>query len=178
MTISSKVSKLVLICGLATATLGTGAVMAKEGMQHKQGHSVEHKQARFLLSERGVKKLDLTEQQQTELKTIFAEQKAQFKALRGTDKDAMKQARAAHKAQMKVLLDMPTFDEAAAKELLAQRQAKGEQFGLINLKTQHQVWQVLNAEQREKYQEIKKHMRKKGHKKGDKKRSRDEQTAG
>lgn len=178
MTISSKVSKLVLICGLATATLGTGAVMAKEGMQHKPAHSFEHKQARFLLSERGVKKLDLTEQQQAQLKSIFAEQKAQFKALRGTDKEAMKQARAAHKAQMQALLDMPTFDEAAAKELLAQRQTKGEQFGLINLKTQHQVWQVLNAEQREKYQEIKKHMRKKGHKKGDKKHSRDEQTAG
>ena len=48
MTISSKVSKLVLICGLATATLGTGAVMAKEGMQHKPAHSFEHeKQARF-----------------------------------------------------------------------------------------------------------------------------------
>ena len=178
MTISSKVSKLVLICGLATATLGSGVVMAKEGMQHKPTHSFEHKQARFLLSERGIKKLALTEQQQTQLKSIFAEQKAQFKALRGTDKDAMKQARAAYKAQMKALLDMPTFDEAAAKELLAQRQVKGEQFGLINLKTQHQVWQVLNAEQREKYQEIKKYMRKKGHNKGDKKHSRDEQTVG
>ncbi|MFU2509963.1 Spy/CpxP family protein refolding chaperone [Pseudoalteromonas sp. ASV78] len=178
MTISSKVSKLVLICGLATATLGTGAVIAKEGMAHKPGHSQQHKQARFLLSERGVKKLDLTEQQQTQLKSIFADQKAQYKALRGTDKEAMKQARAAHKAQMKALLDMPTFDEAAAKELLAQRQSKGEQFGLINLKTQHQVWQVLNAEQREKYQEIKQHMRKKSYKKGDHKRSRAEQAAG
>ena len=71
MTISSKVSKLVLICGLATATLGTGAVIAKEGMDHKPGHSQQHKQARFLLSERGVKKLDLTEQQQTQLKMHF-----------------------------------------------------------------------------------------------------------
>ena len=42
----------------------------------------------------------------------------------------MKQERAAHKAQMQALLDMPTFDEAAAKELLAQRQSKGEQFWL------------------------------------------------
>ena len=105
MTISSKVSKLVLICGLATATLGTGAVIAKEGMDHKPGHSQQHKQARFLLSERGVKKLDLTEQQQTQLKSIFDAQKAQFKALRGNDKQAMKQERAAHKAQMQALLD-------------------------------------------------------------------------
>ena len=42
MTKLNTLSKLVLICGLATATLGAGSVLAK-GDGHKQGHS----QARF-----------------------------------------------------------------------------------------------------------------------------------
>ncbi|MEM5552761.1 Spy/CpxP family protein refolding chaperone [Pseudoalteromonas neustonica] len=176
MTMSAKISKLVLICGLATASLGTTAVMAKEGGHHKQGHSQQKHQARFLLSERGADKLSLTQAQQTQLQTIFDAQKAQFKALRGDDKEAMKKARMAHKEKMKTLLEMPTFDEAAANELLTERQTKGEQFALINLRTQHQVWQVLNAEQREKYSAMKKRMGKKG--KGGKKGDRGEKKEG
>jgi protein CpxP len=122
-------------------------------------------QARFLLSERGIDKLQLTEEQQTQLKAIFAQQKTQFEALRG-DKDAMKAARAAHKEKMDALLTAKTFDETAALELIKARQEKGEQFAMLKMKSDHAIWQVLNAEQRESYQEIKKHLRKKGHKKG------------
>ena len=64
MTKVNTLSKLVLICGLATATLGAGSVLAKGGMHDRQGHS----SARFLLSERGAEKLDLTQDQQTKLK--------------------------------------------------------------------------------------------------------------
>jgi len=157
MTKVNTLSKLVLICGLATATLGAGSVLAKDGMHDKQGHS----QARFLLSERGANKLDLTDEQQTKLKAIFEAQKTQMKALRGGDKEALKEMRETHKAKMDALLSAATFDENAAKELLNARQSKGEEFGLIKLKTQHQVMQVLNAEQQEKFAKMKKRMGKK-----------------
>ena len=66
---------------------------------------------------------------------------------------------------MESLLSAATFDENAAKELLAQRHEKGEEMGLIKLKTQHQVWQVLNAEQQEKFAKMQKRMGKKKHSK-------------
>lgn len=157
MTKVNTLSKLVLICGLATATLGAGSVLAKGGMHDRQGHS----SARFLLSERGAEKLDLTQDQQTKLKAIFEAQKTQMKALRGDDKEARKAMREAHKAKMDALLSAATFDENAAKELLNARQSKGEEFGLIKLKTQHQVMQVLNAEQQEKFAKIQKRKSKK-----------------
>ena len=161
MTKVNTLSKLVLICGLATATLGAGSALAKGGMHDRQGHS----SARFLLSERGAEKLDLTQDQQTKLKAIFEAQKTQMKALRGDDKEARKAMREAHKAKMDALLSAATFDENAAKELLAQRHEKGEEMGLIKLKTQHQVWQVLNAEQQEKFAKMQKRMGKKKHSK-------------
>ena len=157
MTKVNTLSKLVLICGLTTATLGAGSVLAKGGMHDRQGHS----SARFLLSERGAEKLDLTQDQQTKLKAIFEAQKTQMKALRGDDKEARKAMREAHKAKMDVLLSAATFDENAAKELLSERQSKGEEFALIKLKTQYQVMQLLNAEQKEKFAKIQKRKSKK-----------------
>jgi len=156
MTKLNTLSKLVLICGLATATLGAGSVLAK-GDGHKQGHS----QARFLLSERSVEKLNLTDEQQTKLKTIFETQKTQMKALKGDEKEERKAMREAHKAKMDALLSAATCDEKAAKEILNERHEKGVEFGLIKLKTQHQVMQVLNAEQKEKFAKMQKRMNKK-----------------
>lgn len=163
MTKVNTLSKLVLICGLATATLGAGSVLAKGGMHDKQGHS----QARFLLSQRGADKLDLTQEQQTKLEAIFEAQKTQMKAVRGDDKEARKAQRKAQKEKMDALLSAPTFDENAAKELLAARHEKGTEFGLIKLKTQHQVMQVLNAEQQEKFAKMQKRMGKKHRKQRD-----------
>ena len=160
MTISNKLSKFVLVCGLAAASVAATPVMAKGDM-----HRGMNPHARFLLSERGIDKLQLTEDQQTQLKAIFAEQKTQFKALHG-DKETMKANRAAYKEKMDVLLATQAFDENAAMELIKAREEKTQQAALIKLKSEHAIWQVLNAEQRESYKEIKKHMRKKAHKKG------------
>lgn len=154
MTKINTLSKLVLICGLATATLSAGSVMAKG-----HGHKGNHSQGHYLLSERAADKLALSNEQQTQLKDIFTAQKAHMHALRGTNKEVRKAMRVAHKEKREVLLSAPTFDENAAKELLAARQVKGEQMGLIKLKTQHQVWQVLNAEQREKLEKMQQHRR-------------------
>ncbi len=156
MTKVNTLSKLVLICGLTAVTLTTGSVFAK-GDGYKQGHS----QARFLLSERAADKLALTQEQQTQLKAIFTAQKTQIKALRSQDKDARQAQRQAYKEQMDALLSAPNFDENAAKELLTARQDKKQQLGLIKLKTQHQVMQLLNAEQKEKLAKIQQRMTKK-----------------
>jgi protein CpxP len=69
--------------------------------------------------------------------------------------------RQAYKEQMDALLSAPNFDENAAKELLTARQDKKQQLGLIKLKTQHQVMQLLNAEQKEKLAKIQQRMAKK-----------------
>lgn len=158
---TTKLSKLVLICGLATATLGATNVMAKGGMEHHHGD----RQARFLLSERGVEKLALTQAQQDQLKVIFDANKAKREAKRSGNKDDFKAARKAHKEKMAVLLSAAKFDENAAQELLDARTEKGNSIAMEKLKTQHQIWQVLNEEQREKLSEMKKHKRKKGHNK-------------
>ncbi len=158
MTTVNRFAKLVIICGLTTAALSAGNVMAKgDGHQHQHAHQYKHghAQAHFLLSQRGASKLDLSAEQQAKLKTIFATQKAQLHTLRDANKDVRKAQRAIYKAKMNSLLSSSSFDESAAKELLAQRHKKTEQVGLIKLKTQHQVWQVLNAEQREKLAELK-----------------------
>ena len=156
MTKVNTLSKLVLICGLTAATLSAGSAFAKG-----DGYKQEHSQARFLLSERAADKLALTQGQQTQLKAIFTAQKTQIKALRSQDKNARKAQRQAYKAQMDALLSAPNFDENAAKELLIARQDKKQQLGLIKLKTQHQVMQLLNAEQKEKLAKIQQRMNKK-----------------
>lgn len=156
---TTKLSKLVLICGLATATLGTTAVIAKGGMDRHHGD----RQARFLLSDRGVEKLALTAAQQAELKAIFDANKAQREANRKNSKQSAKAARKAYKEKMTVLLSTANFDENAAQEILDARTAKSNKIAMKKLKTQHQIWQVLNVEQREKLAEMKKHKRKKGH---------------
>ncbi|MCQ8879584.1 Spy/CpxP family protein refolding chaperone [Pseudoalteromonas shioyasakiensis] len=170
--ITRKLSKLVLICGLATATLGTGVALAKGGMHHGKGMH----EARFLLSERGAEKLDLTQEQQTQLKAAFEAQKEQMKAMRG-DKDARKVQREAFKAKMDVLLAKATFDENAAQELLDSREAKAEKFAMQKLKMEHTVWQILNAEQREKYSKMKKRFAKKMKDKGQRKGKRGDKKA-
>ena len=157
MTKINTLSKFVLICGLATATLGASSALAKGGMYEKQGNP----SARFLLSDRAAEKLNLTDEQQAKLSAIFETQKEQMKALKGSNKEARKTQRAEHKAKMDVLLLAPAFDENAAKELLNERNKKHEQFGLIKLKTQHQVMQVLNGEQQEKLAKIQQRLNKK-----------------
>lgn len=159
MTKLNALSKVVLICGLVTATLGATSVMAK-GDGHKQEYKQGYSQAYFLLSERGVNKLNLTNEQQTQLKIIFAAQKTHMQALRG-NKEMRTVMRAANKAKKEQLFASANFDENAAKELLAQRQEKGEVRDLIKLKTRHQIWQVLNTEQREKLKTMQKRMGKK-----------------
>ncbi|WP_394192612.1 Spy/CpxP family protein refolding chaperone [Pseudoalteromonas atlantica] len=163
--ITRKLTKLVLICGLATTALGTGAVMAKGGMHHGKGMP----EAGFLLSERGAAKLDLTQQQQAQLKAAFEVQKEQMKAMRG-DKEARTAQRDTFKAQKETLLAKATFDESSAQEIIDLREAKIEKFAMQKLKMEHRVWQILNAEQREKYTKMKKRfakkMKDKGHRKG------------
>lgn len=161
MTKTNTLAKLVLICGLTAATFGATSVMAKG-----DGYHQKHSHARFLLSERGAEKLNLTDDQQTKLKAIFVTQKAQIKALRGAaSKETRKAERELHKAKMEALFAAAKFDENAAIELLDERHAKAQQVSLIKLKGQHQIMQVLNTEQKEKLAQIQKHMGKKRHSK-------------
>lgn len=53
---------------------------------------------------------------------------------------------------MKALMSAATFDEAAAKALIAERQAKGEARALEAMKLQHQMYQLLTPEQKAKFQ--------------------------
>ena len=139
-------SKLVLVFGLATAMLGAGSVLAKNH-EHRHTHQSS---THFLLSKKGANELALTNKQQAKINAIFNAQKAQMKALKRTNKDNRKTLHREYKVNKEILLSATTFDENLAKELLAHRLNRAEKIGLIKLKTEHHIWQVLNAEQREK----------------------------
>ncbi|WP_404342738.1 Spy/CpxP family protein refolding chaperone [Pseudoalteromonas mariniglutinosa] len=159
MTITNKCSKWLLVCGLATAALGTSVAMAKDGMHHSAP------EVRFLLSERVVNKLKLTAAQQLKLKAALDAHKAQMQTQRA-DKPTRQAERAAFRAKKEVLLANSSFDESAATELVTLGVEKMQQFAMQKLKMEHTIWQTLNAEQREKYREMQSHFTKKGHKKG------------
>ena len=100
----------------------------------------------------GFKKLNLTD-----------EQKAEMKAIMASHREANKETKLAHKAEMKALMEDPAFDEEKAQALINQREAQRADKQLSMLKLKHQMFQVLTDEQKAKYEELQM-QGKKGHK--------------
>lgn len=95
---------------------------------------------------------------------LTPEQKAKMDAIRD---EMRKQNDASHKArqaEMKALLNSPTFDEAKAKAMIS----KGnDERALRRLKQHYDMYQVLTPEQRQKYMESMNNMHNNGrHAKG------------
>jgi len=126
-----------------TAMALTIPVSAQAG-HHEGGDKTPHSEMRrHHHGEMGMlKKLDLTEAQQTRIEQIMKQQK-----------EAMKVAMADRRAQrkeMKSLVEQDTFDAAKAERLIAQQQDNERASKMNMLRTQHEIYKVLTPEQREK----------------------------
>lgn len=118
--------------------------------------------------ERLAKKLDLTEQQTSQIKTLIQEHKADVPR---PSKEQFKEMREQRRSELHALFNSPEFDEQAVREKIEQRHQKYQTKMVKRMKLQHAIYQTLNPEQQEKYLKMverrmgkhkrgKKHMRK------------------
>jgi len=122
----------------ATATTQDTTIIQEDGRDgkhrgDKQRGGKHHGKMMF-------KKLDLSDAQKEQMKTIMR-----------AYKEANKESKAAHKAAMKALMDAPAFDEEQAQTLIAEREAQRADKQLSMLKMKHEMYQVLTEEQKVKY---------------------------
>ena len=114
-------------------------------------HESKHQLKRF------AKVLSLSEEQQTQVKEIKDQAKDQHQGLR----ESMKQ----FKAKEKALLQAKLFDEKAYGALYDAYLPIFTQRAIMRVKTRHAIFNVLTAEQQEKWLETTKHSKGKGRKK-------------
>ena len=110
------------------------------------GHA-KHRAEHFLLSNKAVKVLNLSQAQQDQIKNIVTQKRAAIKVL--------KMSKAEHKDEFKALVESDYFDEQEARLLIAKTSEAKNSALLAKLKSKQQIWQVLNVEQREKLAKIK-----------------------
>ncbi len=116
-----------------------GYDLAFDSPRHHQKGG-EHRMKRM------IKALELSEQQQVQIKAIRNQAKAQRKILH----DSIKQFR----TEAKVLVQAETFDEQAFVALQGAYQPSFEQAGLAKAKTKHAIFNVLTTEQQNKWSTI------------------------
>lgn len=137
------IQKMIAITAMAM-TIPMSVQAGDHAGDEKKPHSEmrHHQQGDQYGGMRMLKKLDLTETQQTKIDQIMQKQQ-----------EAMKTAMADRRAQredMKSLVEQDTFDAAKAERLIAQQQDKERASKLGMLRTQHEIYKVLTPEQREK----------------------------
>ena len=116
--------------------------------QQGEGHNKQHAMMKKHLH-RLAKKLDLTSEQRSELKVIFA---------------GIKEDRIAHKPdltgfneQVKSLLQVSKFDENKFEAIYAEFQPTFQKIATDKAKIRHAIMQVLTAEKQQKYLTMGKH---------------------
>ena len=134
----------------ATVTNVT-TIIAKEDGRGKHHGGKHHRGGQ--MKTMGFHKLDLSDQQKEEMKVIIT-----------AHKEANKELKEARKAEMKALMEDPTFNETKAAELIAQREALRADKKLEMLKVKHEMYQLLTEEQKVKYDELEMKKNKKGKK--------------
>ncbi|MDO5640676.1 MAG: Spy/CpxP family protein refolding chaperone [Neisseria sp.] len=108
-----------------------------------------------------LRKLDLTDAQKTQIEQIMAQnrpQRGERAAPSAAEREQFRSQMQARRAAENSLLTNPTFDEAAARNLIAQReqnqaerQQRQNEAELQQLKTRHAIMQVLTPEQRQQW---------------------------
>lgn len=145
------VSTATLCCVIAFASVASvnASNLAFDGQREHYGS--KHQLKRF------AKVLSLSEEQQTQIKEIKDQAKDQHQGLR----ESMKQ----FKAKEKALLQAKLFDEKAYGALYDAYQPIFTQRALMKVKTRHAIFNVLTADQQEKWLETLKNYKGKGRKK-------------
>lgn len=134
--------KVISIIALAGAIAFSGAQAGERGGDHR--HDGKHGNH----MERMIKKLDLTEEQQVNIKALLSEFKA---TQQRPDREAMKAKHMEMKERFAALMADPNFDEAAVRQHLQERAAKYNAHKVEKLKLQHAIYQQLTPEQQPKY---------------------------
>lgn len=125
------------------ATTTQSCTMKEDGSgKHKGGKHKGEKHGKNM----GFQKLDLSDTQKQEMKTIMTAHKE-------AKKEVNKALKVAHKAEIQALMTEATFDEAKASELIAQHQELRAESALSMLKVKHEMFQLLTDEQKVEYNE-------------------------
>lgn len=132
----------VLIIALSIP-LSTGVAMAKGGDHDGMGMNGKNKNHMMKV----FKKLDLTDTQETKIKSIFAKARE--------DRPQMtKEQRVAAKDEWKSFMKSDEFDQAKAKALLTKKNDKRVEHELVRLKARYDAYHVLNTEQKAEFDQI------------------------
>ncbi|GAA5218304.1 Spy/CpxP family protein refolding chaperone [Corallincola platygyrae] len=94
--------------------------------------------------------LDLSDDQKSEIRELMKSAKAEKKANRETNKAE----REDHKEQMRALITADSFDENAAKVLIAERQEKMAEHMLKRVEMHYKIYHLLEPAQQEKFLEL------------------------
>ena len=147
--------KILTVASVALALTFGGNVMAEGDRGHRtppseDGGMRHHGGMGHHMMKRIFSKLDLNEQQQQEVKAIMTGFREQMQ-----DK---KEGRSEFKAQMKALVQSDSFDEAAVRALIESKHEVRIDAGVEMAKMKNQIWNVLNADQQEKLNEMMENM--------------------
>ncbi|MDV2393238.1 CpxP family protein [Vibrio cholerae] len=139
--------KMILAAAVLPLALGTTAALAYGGHgwdKEGDGHCGDR-------GERGIwKQLDLTAEQQAQLKEMREAGREEMRANRGQSHDAMK---ALH-AQERTLVLAADFDQAAAENLAKQMVDQQVTHRVKMMEKRHQMMSILTAEQKAKLQTL------------------------
>lgn len=136
-----KIAKLMFALSVITAASLSGAALAHghKGHDFDSGRHAQHAPMKRLLAG-----LDLTDSQREQIKQLVQQHRSEFKRER-PDRVG--------REQLQTLLLAEQFDDSAARQLLQQQQEQVIEKRLAVLKLQHQVLQLLTAEQRQQLAE-------------------------
>lgn len=147
---------------IGISALSLAACSSDRGPKHER-NGREHAGKAFHKGgmERGFKDLNLTEEQKTKIRAIMEEGRGNRAQQPDENRrEAFRQQTESYRAAEQNLLKNPAFDEAAARNLIAQREQGMEEqrrlraeTELQQLKKRHAVFQVLTPEQQQKWLE-------------------------
>ena len=143
------VTKIVLATMVLPLTLSSASVLAGGGKEHgKQEHKAS------LLDRSLIRQLDLTQEQQAQLKQLRETMK---KDLKGQYQESFAEHHAeiqANREKMQALVLAESFDKAAANELARAMLELQTERKVKMLEKQHQVLSVLTPDQKAKYVDL------------------------
>ncbi|MBR9728719.1 Spy/CpxP family protein refolding chaperone [Shewanella intestini] len=111
----------------------------KQAKHHGKKHHSMHKMLR---------RLSLTDEQKTQVKAIVG------KYTTTTSKEDKEAARDEHQQHIVDLVTAPSFDATQAQLIIEAHQAKSEQQMLDKLRMQNEIYNLLDAEQQEKFKKM------------------------
>lgn len=143
--------KMVLAAVVLPLTLGTASAWAFGG-GGKDNHKGPRDECRVGLDRGIMRQLDLTEEQQAQLKEMREAGRSEKKGNKASpNRQAEMQA---HRAKVQALVLADTFDQAAAQELAKEMVEQQTQHRVAKFEKEHKMLSVLTPEQKAKFVEL------------------------